>query len=238
MMKLDLHTHSIASGHASTATITDIAKTAHANGLSLVGLSDHAPATLCAGKPSYFQSLSYAPRVRCGIPILYGVELNILDFDGRVDLDNTILEKLDYAILSMHTANIRPGSISQNTNAYIQAMKHAKVKIIGHCDDVSYPVDYKSILDAAMAHNIVFEINNISLSPEGYRGDTLANNTTILKLCAEKNYPVILGSDSHGTEHIGDFGYALDLIKRLNFPKHLILNTSVESMLNFLKINI
>ena len=237
MMKLDLHTHSIASGHASTATITDIAKTAHANGLSLVGISDHAPATLCAGKASYFQALSYAPRVRCGIQVRYGVELNILDFDGHVDLGDAILEKLDYAIISMHTANIRPGNISQNTHAYIQAMKHAKVKIIGHCDDVSYPVDYKSLLDAAIAHNVVLEINNHSLSPEGYRGDTVANNTMILELCAEKNYPIILGSDSHGTKHVGDFRYALELIKRIGFPEHLILNSSAESTLNFLKIN-
>ena len=236
-MKLDLHTHSIASGHASTATITDIAKTAHANGLSLIGVSDHAPATLRAAKASYFQSLSYAPQVRCGVQVLYGAELNILDFDGHVDLDDTILETLDYAIISMHTANIRPGAISQNTHAYIQAMHHAKVKILGHCDDVAYPVDYKSILDAAIAHNVVFEINNHSLSPEGYRGDTVANNTAILALCAENNHPIILGSDSHGTKHVGDFRYALELIKRIGFPEHLILNSSVASMLNFLKIN-
>lgn len=236
-MKLDLHTHSIASGHASTATITDIAKTAHTNGLSLVGISDHGPATLCSGKASYFQTLSYAPRVRCGVQVLYGIELNILDFDGRVDLEDSILENLDYAIISMHAPNIPPGNVQQNTNAYIQAMNHPNVKIIGHCDDTSYPVDYQSILDAAMAHNVIFEINNTSLSPEGYRGDTIANNTTILELCAKNNYPVILGSDSHGIEHVGNFTYALELIKRTQFPEHLILNTSVDYMLDFFRIN-
>ena len=43
MYLLDIHTHSIASGHGSTDTIADLARAAVAKGLKLLGVSDHAP---------------------------------------------------------------------------------------------------------------------------------------------------------------------------------------------------
>ena len=79
MIQLDVHTHSISSGHGTACTIADMAKAAKKQGLSLLGISDHGPATLCAGTPSYFKNLQMAPKMRCGIRMLYGVELNILD---------------------------------------------------------------------------------------------------------------------------------------------------------------
>lgn len=42
----DIHTHSIASGHGTTCTISDMAKAASQKGLKLLGITDHGPATL------------------------------------------------------------------------------------------------------------------------------------------------------------------------------------------------
>ena len=53
----DIHTHSIASGHGTTCTISDMAKAASQKGLKLLGITDHGPATLAAGTSSYFRSL-------------------------------------------------------------------------------------------------------------------------------------------------------------------------------------
>ena len=101
----DIHTHSIASGHGTNATISNMAKAASRRGLRLLGITDHGPATLAAGTPSYFRSLTYSPRKRFGIELLYGAELNILDTDGRLDLEDSLLDRLDYAIASMHSQN-------------------------------------------------------------------------------------------------------------------------------------
>ncbi|MDO4521848.1 MAG: phosphatase [Eubacteriales bacterium] len=229
MYCLDIHTHSIASGHGTSATIADMAKVAAARGLKLLGISDHAPSTLCSGTTSYFRSLAMAPKQRCGIDLRYGVELNILDTKGTVDLDASTLAHLDYAIASLHLPNFKPGSRQENTEAYIQAMKHPYVKVIGHCDDTRYPADYPAILQAAMEHHVFLEINNASLSPDSYRGDTRENNKEILRLCMQYRYPVLLSSDSHGTAHVGDFTYAEALIKELDFPRELILNTRADA---------
>lgn len=151
-----------------------------------------------------------------------------------VDLDDKILEKLDYAIISMHLPNKKPDTIEKNTFAYINAMNHPKVKIVGHCDDVKYPVDYEALIVAAIHYHVVLEVNNSSLSPDGYRGDTRENIRTILRLSQKYNHPIVLSSDSHGTEHIGDFQYALELIRELAFPETLILNTSSKNFKDFL----
>ena len=134
----DIHTHSIASGHGTTCTISDMAKAASKKGLKLLGISDHGPGTLASGTSSYFRSLPFYPRKRFGIDILYGVELNILDSAGHTDL----------------------------SEAYINAMKHPAVKILGHCDDTHFPVDYETLARAALRENVIFEINEASLAPE------------------------------------------------------------------------
>ena len=126
----DIHTHSIASGHGTTCTISDMAKAASKKGLKLLGISDHGPGTLASGTSSYFRSLPFYPRKR-----------------------------FDYAIISMHRQNYRSGSVSQNTEAYINAIKHPAVKILGHCDDTHFPVDYETLARAALRENVIFEIN-------------------------------------------------------------------------------
>ena len=231
----DIHTHSIASGHGTTCTISDMAKAASKKGLKLLGISDHGPGTLASGTSSYFRSLPFYPRKRFGIDILYGVELNILDSAGHTDLSDELLNNLDYAIISMHQQNYRSGSVSQNTEAYINAMKHPAVKILGHCDDTHFPVDYETLARAALRENVIFEINEASLAPGGYRGDTRANAARILYLCQKYQLPVILSSDSHGKEHVGDFTYAEEFVHQLMFPETLILNNQLPKLKVFLQ---
>ena len=69
--EVDIHTHTIASGHGSSATITDMAKAAKAASLKMLGISDHGPATLGGGRISYFRNLKYAQRERLGIRMLW-----------------------------------------------------------------------------------------------------------------------------------------------------------------------
>mgnify|MGYP000582682995 CR=1 FL=1 len=122
----DIHTHSIRSGHGTTCTISDMAKAASRKGLKLLGITDHGPGTLAAGTSSYFRSLTYSPKKHFGVDLLYGIELNILDRKGTVDLDQELLCKLDYAIASMHSWNYRCGTRAENTEGgivYETAMK-------------------------------------------------------------------------------------------------------------------
>lgn len=230
----DLHTHSIASGHGASCTITDMAKEASRKGLKLLGITDHGPATLAAGTPSYFRSLTYAPRQRFGVELLYGVELNILDVMGNVDLESGLLSRMDYAVASMHSQNYTSGSEKENTRAYLNAMANPAVKFLGHCDDPHFPADYEKLAFFAGELDVVFEINEASLAPGGYRGDTRENCRHILDACRKYRVPVLLSSDSHGTEHIGDFTHAAQFVHCAMFPEELILNNQLPRLKAFL----
>ena len=232
--EFDVHTHTIASGHGSSATMTDMAKAAQAAGLKMIGISDHGPKTLGGGRVSYFRSLAFAQPKRLGVRMLYGAEANILNIEGKLDLEDSILEKLDYVIASIHRPVFQCGTEEENTTAYIRAMENPYVNIIGHCDDQKFPVDYFALFQAAMKNHVLLEINNSSLSPDGYRGDTRYADLILLNLSKHFNYPVLFSSDSHGTKHVGDFRYTGELAKLAEVPEDLILNYSVRKFMGFL----
>lgn len=220
----DLHTHSISSGHGSNDTITDMAKKASAIGLQALGISEHGPGTPGSVSESYFRNLSLACRERFNVRLLYGVELNILNKNGDVDLSSELLSNLDYALISFHLPTCKPMSIEDNTLAYIHAMSHKNVHFIGHMDDGRYPVDYEYVLETAKQREIYPEINNTSLAPDAYRSNGHENSLKMLTICKKLELPVLLSSDSHGKSHIGDVQYILPLLKETDFPEHLILN--------------
>lgn len=226
----DMHTHSIASGHGTVCTISDMAKCASRKGLRLLGITDHGPATPAAGTPSYFRSLSYSPKKRFGVDLLYGIELNILDKNGNIDLEKELLEKMDYAIASMHYQNYRPGSLSENTGAFLNVMKNPCVKLLGHIDNPAYPVDYDAIAACAKEEGVLLEINEASLAPYGYRGDTRPASMEILRCCQKYQVPILLSSDSHGCAHIGDFTCSAAFVHEAAFPESLILNNQIPRL--------
>lgn len=236
-MILDIHTHSIASGHYTTDTITDLVKGAVKHNLELLGISEHGPGIPHSCGVNYFRNLRFAPAHRMGIRLLYGAEVNIMDYDGRLDLPDEVMHGLDYCIAGMHLPCLKPGTKEENTKAYILAMQNPHIRGIAHPDDVKYPVDYKELVEGAIENHVFIEISNSSLSPDGYRGDPLAvreNDLLILEWCKNYHYPVLLSSDSHGHENIGNFQYALELIKAAGFPMELVLNREIEKLTDFL----
>lgn len=226
--RTDFHTHTCASGHGTDDRITDLAKEAAKRHLETLGISDHGPATAGSAGLSYFRSLFLCERKRFGIQLLYGAEANILDAEGHLDIPDEILSGLDYCIVSTHRPIYTSGSAAENTRAYIRAMHHPKVKIIGHCDDSRFPVDYRELLQAALSMGVLPELNNVSLLPDSYRQDCRANAAAMLRTCEALSCPVVLSSDSHGREHVGEVTEAVKLLRELDFPKQLVVESIIH----------
>ena len=233
LINIDVHTHSIASGHGSAATIADMARAAAARQLKALCITDHGPSTVGSAKESYFRGLKSVPRRRFGVQLYLGCEVNISDFTGHLDLNNEILSALDFNIASLHPQNIRPGTAVQNTSALIRAMENPYIHLIGHPDDEKYPLDYKALAEAARATHTLLELNRASLAPGGYRGDARSKDVLLLHWCAIFNQPVVLGSDSHGVDNIGNFRECLELIREVEFPEELVLNRNVDEMFRY-----
>lgn len=226
---LDLHTHTIASGHAYN-TLREMAKAASDKGLSVLGITEHAPKMPGTCHSFYFHNLKTVPRELYRIRLLLGSEVNIMDFEGNIDLEERDLKGMDIIIASLHTPCIKPGSVRENTTAYLKAMENPYVNIIGHPDDGRYPVDYRALVEGAKEKGKVLELNNHSLDPKCFRRDARENDLKMLELCKEYAVPVIMGSDAHFDTLIGEFSMAKKLLEEVDFPEELVLNRSVEAL--------
>ncbi|OJV64415.1 MAG: phosphatase [Clostridiales bacterium 38-18] len=231
---MDLHTHTIASGHA-YSTLTENLNAAREKGLRIIGISDHAPAMPGSTHEYYFSNLRVIPEYIDGIRVLKGVELNILDGEGRIDLDERTLSFLDYAIVSLHPPCFDGGNAEFNTDAILKACEHPLVKIIGHPDDSRYPLNYERLVVGAKERGVLLEVNNSSLSPNAFRENARENYLELLKFCKLHEVMVIINSDSHYHQYIGEDGFAKALLSETEFPEHLIANyTLAEEVANWL----
>ncbi len=227
---IDLHTHTLASGHA-YSTINEMAQEAAKKGIQLLGITEHAPMMPGTCHLFYFENLRVVPRELFGVKLLLGSEVNILDYDGTLDLPNSILRKLDICIASIHPPCFTIGTKEENTNAIVNAMKNPYISIIGHPDDGRYEMDYEVIVKAAKEYGVMLEINNASLSPGSYRPNTRENDLLMLSYCKKYQVPVILGSDAHVAYDVGKHDAAWSVIEEAQFPEELVMNDKPEQLI-------
>ena len=234
---LDLHTHTIASGHA-YSTIVEMAGAAEEKGLQLLGITEHGPRMNGSCAEMYFHNLKVAPRKRGKLQMLFGAELNILDTEGGVDLPTEVIKGLDLTVASLHMPTFTPGNRQENTKAYLNVMKNPWINIIGHPDDFRYPVDYQALVEGAKETNTILEINNASLSPKSFRGDCREAYLEMLDYCRQYKVPVVMDSDAHVDVDAGNHRYAMALLEEADFPEELVLNTDLEKIKQYLNIYI
>lgn len=230
---IDLHTHTIASGHAYN-TISEMVQAAVERGVEILGITEHAPAMPGSCMEFYFSNLKVLPREKQGIRVLYGAEVNILDADGHVDLPEDVLAQMDLVIASMHVPCFKSGTMEENTRAYINVMKNPYVNIIGHPDDGRYPVDHRALAQAAKEYGVLLEVNNSSLSPLSFRAGAADNYRRLLKYCREFGTHIILDSDAHVDLDVGNHELAYQLLAEESFPKELVVNARPELLSRYL----
>ena len=232
---LDVHMHTIASGHA-YSTVREMITVAKERGLELVGLSEHGPAMEGSCGQMYFCNFKVIRQQEWGIDVVMGAELNILDYAGSVDLPAQRLRGLDYAIASLHDNVIDPGTREENTAAILGAMRNPAVSIIGHPDNPVYPVDFDALARAAKEQHVLLEINNSSYKPNGSRSGSEPYGRQLLAACKKYGTAVICGSDAHIDLDVGTHAYSWKLIEACDFPEELVVNTSVEKFESFLHV--
>lgn len=223
----DLHTHTAASGHA-FSTLKENIEEAAKKGLRAIGTSDHSSFMPGAADPIFFGNYKAIRDEIMGVRIFTGVEANIIDLEGNLDMEEALLKKMDYVIASLHVPCVKAGTRQENTSALIGAMKNPYVKIIGHPDDDRYPLDYEALVSAAAGEEVALEINNSSLSERSGRLNAEQNIPVMLSYCKKYRVPVIVGSDAHIFYDVGNLEQAKALLAACDFPEELVLNTKME----------
>ncbi len=230
---IDTHAHTIASGHA-YCTISEMAHSAHEKGLKLLCITDHAPKMPGSCHEIYFRNFKAIDRYINGVEIFMGSELNILNFDGEVDIPENVLSKFDIAIASFHTVCIKPGTVEENTRAFLNVMNNPYVNIVGHPEDGKVPVDFEPIVKKAKETDTLIELNNSSLSPTSSRINTWDNARKLLKICKKYQTFVAIGSDAHFSTYVGENKFALQVVREVDFPIDLIINTNIDKFKDFI----
>lgn len=230
---IDIHTHTIASGHAYT-TLLENAKYASEIGMEVLGTTEHAPSMPGAPHEWYFGNLKVLPKELYGVTMLYGSEANIIDYEGNIDLPTEIQQKLDVMIASIHDPVMKPNNNPDlNTSAFLGAMDNPYVSIIGHCGNPSFPIHEEEVVKKAKEKNVLIEINNSSLVRSRIGSEKIC--TKVARLCKEYNVKIILNSDAHCCFHIGNFDAALKMLKSIDMPEELIINRNKTEFFNFIK---
>ena len=233
-IELDMHTHTLASGHA-FSTLQEMAKAGAEKGLKLLGITEHTLGIPGTCDPIYFRNLHVVPRQMYGLELMLGAEINILDAKGNLDADEELMKRLDIRIAGIHLLCYEYGTKEENTYGMIQAIRHPYIQIISHPGDGTAELDFEPIVQASKECGTLLEINNSSLKPARGKLDARANNLEILRLCKQYEVPVILGSDAHISFDIANYQYVYELLHETEFPETLIVNRSVEVFRNCLK---
>jgi len=228
----DVHMHSILSGHA-FGTVRELAAAAAQRNLKLIGVTEHAPGIPGTCDPIYFRNFVDAPRLLSGVEMLYGSEVNVLN-GGKLSLDRRHLDCLDYAIAGVHSLCYDNEGIVGNTDNVIACMADPKVKFVSHPDDNKHPLDYPALVQGAKEHGCALELNNSSLRKQFLRPGCYDNYRTMLPLCMEYGVPIIVNTDSHDPQTVGDFTLSIALLEEVGMAEELILNNDVEKLKAFL----
>ena len=230
---LDIHTHTIASGHAYN-TMMEMIHEAQKKKLEVYGITEHGPMMPGSCHDFYFSNMKEVERQHGELEVLMGAELNILNEHGELDLIEKYMKRMDVVIASLHTQCIPMGSREWNTECVINAMKNPYVNIIGHPDDGRYPLDYEAVVQAAKEYHTLLEINNKSLDPKCSRTNTRENNQEMLKYCKKYQVSVVMGSDAHYYGALGNHTGAYDILREADFPEELIVNNQKEKLYTYI----
>ncbi len=232
-LKLDVHTHTVMSGHA-YSTLQEMVGAAQQKNLDILGITEHAPGIPGTCNPIYFRNLHVVPRQFGNLRLLLGAELNILDTKGTLDLDEYYYKMLDIRIAGIHLLCWEGGTVEENTQGMINAIRNQWTQIISHPGDGTAELLFEPIVLAAKESKTLLEINNSSLNPNRNKETALRNNLEILRLCKRYEVPVVLSSDAHISYAIADYSFIWPLLQETEFPDQLIMNYFPARFLSYI----
>jgi putative hydrolase len=231
----DLHTHTVASGHA-FSTVTELATAAAAKGLELIAFTDHGPSAPGGAHLWYFWNAKVVPPVICGVRVLRGCEANVADSENGLDIPDEVLAGLDVVAVGFHPlTGFDESDTARNTAALVRAMRNPLVDVVTHPGNVAeFPVEIGEVVATAVEHGVALELNNHSFDSRSGRSGGRAAERAFAIAARDAGARIAIGSDAHYHEQVGGFDHALAVVKEIAFPRDRIVNRDAASVLAFL----
>jgi len=235
MLKIDLHTHSLMSGHGLN-TVFEMAAEAKKRRIRILGIADHGPSMEGAPHEGYFWISDKLDGLE-GVKVLLGVEANIINKNGKIDISDNYLGKQKIVIAGIHDKTPYKSSSEDHTLSIINAMKNPFVKIISHPFKMEFKVNIKKIVEAACSTKTLLELNDQLFEKESNNTEFLEAYTKLVGLCKKSGTPIIIGSDAHVASRIGEDENVLKVKKLIGLTENMIINNREKDLELFLKSN-
>lgn len=228
----DFHTHTCASTHA-YSTISENAKWASEHGVKYLAMTDHSLDMEDAPHIWHFYNLRVIPDELFGVRILKGIEADIKDENGTLDIyDEKLYEFLDWFAVSMHYPIMPPTNKAAHTRAYLNVLQNPYVDVIAHSESEQYDYDFEAVAKECANRGKLIEINVSRL----IRHKSAYNRYMgILEACEKYGAGIVVNSDAHFYTAVGAFEPAEKLLTEYGFPEKLIFNASESRVSEYLK---
>lgn len=227
-IRADVHTHTVASTHA-YSTVNEMAASAAETGVKLLGITDHGPAAPDSPHVWHFHNYKILPRKIGDVYLLKGVEANIIDEHGTLDMDDHELSFCEWVVASYHTACVSfPRTPELVTQGYRKLCDNPHVDVIGHPTTAMFPFDYEPVLKLFREAGKLVELNESSLQ---WKPGALENARTVYAICKKYDIPIVVNTDAHYCGLVGKTPIAEQLLRDLDFPARLIYSLDAERIM-------
>ncbi len=231
---VDTHTHTYASGHA-YSTLIENARAAKEHGLKLFCTTDHAPSMPGAPYYWFFINQKVLSRFIEGVGIIRGIEANVMNVQGEIDVHPEVYPNIDWVIASFHPPVCPPTDKATHTETLINVIKSGHVDALGHLGNPAFDFDFEKVITCARDHHVAIEINNSSLKGFSREGSK-ERCYEIARVAKEIGAYITTGSDCHFCDAIGKFTEAEILLETVGVPEEQVITTSARRFLDFLEL--
>jgi len=223
-LKGDLHAHSKATdGHN---TIREMAAAAKAAGLSYLAMTEHSRRlTVAHGLDpvrlsKQIDEIDLLNSELKGFTVLKGIEVDILE-DGRLDLPDSVLSRLDLVIGAVHSAFDLPRRrqteriLRALDNRYFTLLAHPSTRLIGEREAID--IDMLRIVRAAKKRGCYLELDA--------QPDRLDLSDVHCQMARDEGVLVAVNSDAHSTFDFAHVRFGIGQARRGWLEAADILNT-------------
>ncbi len=220
----DLQMHSTWSdGQESIGTM---AEACAARGYGYMAITDHSQSLAMTGgltpdrAREQWKEIEETAAENPDIRILRSMEVDILR-DGRLDMDDVVLEQLDIVLVSIHSLLELPGP--EQTRRLLRALQHPLVNILGHPtgrlinrrDPIEFDID--EVLSCAAENRVALEINA--------HPDRLDLKDTLAMQAKKLGARIVINTDAHKTSDLELMHYGVEQARRAWLEPADVLNT-------------
>ena len=234
-IKGDLHAHTIATD--GRANIKAMALAAAKRGFKYLAITDHSRHLTVANglKPEQLlQQINEIEKLNSGLngfTLLKGIEVDILE-DGRLDLPDRVLAKLDLVVAAIHSKfNL---SRKKQTVRLLRAMDNRYFSILAHpsgrllFEREPYDVDMEKIIRHARERGCFIELNS--------QPQRLDLTDIHCQLARDEGVLIAVNSDAHSEYGFDNIRFGIDQARRGWLEKKDVLNTRpVNTLRNLLQ---